>query len=198
MTSQRAKRIVASLVDQNPHSRWQHYECWVQVQSLWKVLGRSPASLHTRSAGHMHTLLSMPVKFPWKQHDFGKMSTFQFTYRRERATECKSIEQGFKKRNRFYQSKQLRHSSWAGWRTPDDAFQGVMHSTFAVLTCSDVQKLEVFFFLGLIKEVLGGEEEWVVMTWTLYLPAKNSNENMTKCPAAVQICLKIFNRLCFS
>ena len=38
-----------------------------------------------------------------------------------------------------------------------------MHSTFAVLTCSDVQKLEDFFS-GLIKEVLCREEEWVVMT----------------------------------
>ena len=145
MTSQRAQRIVASLVDQNPHSRWQHYECWVQVQSLWKVLGRSPASLHTRSAGHMHTLLCQ-----WSSHGSNmilvKCPPFQFTYRRERATECKSKEHSFKKRNCFYESKQLRHSSWDGWRTPEDAFQGVMHSTFALLTCSDVQKLEDFFF----------------------------------------------------
>lgn len=32
------KEIVASLVDQNPHGRWQRYECCVQVQSFCEML----------------------------------------------------------------------------------------------------------------------------------------------------------------
>lgn len=108
---------------------------------------------------------------------------FQFTYRRERATECKSKEQSFKRRNYFYQSKQFRHSSWAGGSTPEDAFLG--WRTW-LLPCRHAMMSTNWriFFSGLIKEVYQ-EENWVMMTWTFYLPAKMPMKNDKKVPHCI-------------
>jgi len=91
----------------------------------------------------------MPVKFPWKQHDFGKnvhLFVSVLHTERERATECKSKEQNFKK-NHFYQSTQFSHSSQGWVKYPRRCISGVMRFTFAMLTCNDVHKLELWIFI---------------------------------------------------
>lgn len=95
----------------------------------------------------------MPVKFPWKQHDFGKMSIFFSFNLHTEESEHQKVKAKFKKRNHFYQSKQFCHGLLFGGKYPRRCISGVMHSTFAMLTCNDVQKIEdtfVFFWVNKI------------------------------------------------
>lgn len=72
-----------------------------------------------------------------------------------------------------------------GWgKYPRRCISRVTHLTFTMSTCNDVHKLEDFFFSGLIKEVYQ-EENWVMMTWTFYLPAKMPMKNDKKVPHCI-------------
>lgn len=75
--------------------------------------------VYTRAARHMHTL----YQCQWSSHGSNmilvKMSTFldfNLHTEEERATECKSKEQSFKKGNYFYQSKAV-SPQFTGWVT---------------------------------------------------------------------------------
>lgn len=106
------KKLPAWLI--KTHSQWQHYECWVQVQSLWnvaRVLDRSPAKFT-----HIQQIMHTPYRwqeFSWKQYDFRNDSTFSVQFTEKRATERKSKQQSLKNRS-FYPSKQVCHRS-LGW-----------------------------------------------------------------------------------
>lgn len=86
-------------------------ELWLRAPSLFHLFNSFllragvPVSWHTFCRSHAHAALT-PVTFPWKQHDYGKTSTFcysffsffQFTYSTKWATDHKSEEKLFQEK----------------------------------------------------------------------------------------------------
>lgn len=154
-TSQWAKKLLPAWFDKIHTVDGSIMNAEVRYSLCEMLLGSKVGVLqiYTCSARHMHTLYQCQWSSRGSNMILVKMSTFLFQFYIQKESERQNVKANNRilRKNCFYQSTQFSHSSQRWVKNPRRCISGVMHFTFAMLTCNDVHKLELWIFFSFNK-----------------------------------------------